>query len=92
VPAAFFIQSDSMAIGAYKAINEAGLQIPSDISIIAFNDISIAKYMSPTLSTIKIFTKFMGETAVDLFLERIKFLVKVMLIFICSTVELILAL
>ena len=72
VPGAFFIQSDSMAIGAYKAINEAGLQIPSDISIIAFNDISIAKYMSPALSSIKIFTKFMGEAAVDLFLERIK--------------------
>ncbi len=72
VPAAFFIQSDSMAIGAYKAIIESGLQIPKDISIIAFNDISIAKYMSPSLSTIKIFTKFMGESAVDLFLERIK--------------------
>jgi len=72
VPAAFFIQSDSMAIGAYKAISEAGLLIPKDISIIAFNDISIAKYMSPALSTIKIFTKFMGESAVDLFLERIK--------------------
>lgn len=72
VPAAFFIQSDSMAIGAYKAIIESGLRIPKDISIIAFNDISIAKYMSPSLSTIKIFTKFMGESAVDLFLERIK--------------------
>jgi LacI family transcriptional regulator len=72
VPAAFFIQSDSMAIGAYKAINEAGLSIPKDISIISFNDISMAKYMSPSLSTIKIFTKFMGESAVDLFLERIK--------------------
>lgn len=72
VPAAFFIQSDSMAIGAYKAIAEAGLRIPEDISIISFNDISIAKYMAPSLSTIKIFTKFMGETAVDLILERIK--------------------
>lgn len=72
VPAAFFIQSDSMAMGAYKAIMEAGLKIPEDISIISFNDISIAKYMSPALSSIKIFTKFMGESAVDLFLERIK--------------------
>jgi LacI family transcriptional regulator len=72
VPAAFFIQSDSMAMGAYKAISEAGLRIPRDISIISFNDISIAKYMSPPLSTIKIFTKLMGESAVDLFLERIK--------------------
>lgn len=72
VPGAFFIQSDSMAMGAYKAISEAGLRIPRDISIISFNDISIAKYMSPPLSTIKIFTKLMGESAVDLFLERIK--------------------
>lgn len=69
---AFFIASDSMAIGAYKAVIEAGLSIPKDISIIGFNDISTAKYMTPALSTIKIYTDFMGETAVDLILERLK--------------------
>jgi LacI family transcriptional regulator len=69
---AFFMSSDSMAIGAYKAVIEAGLNIPKDISIIGFNDISTAKYMTPALSTVKVYTDFMGETAVDLLLERLK--------------------
>ena len=69
---AFFIASDSMAIGAYKAIIESGFSIPNDISIIGFNDISTAKYMTPALSTVKVYTDFMGETAVDLILERMK--------------------
>ncbi|MBC2580754.1 LacI family DNA-binding transcriptional regulator [Clostridium sp. DJ247] len=71
-PMAFFIASDSMAIGAYKAVLEAGFNIPKDISIIGFNDIPTAKYMTPALSTVKVYTDFMGETAVDLILERLK--------------------
>lgn len=69
---AFFIASDSMALGAYKAVIEAGVNIPKDISIVGFNDISTAKYMTPTLSTVKVYTDFMGETAVELILERLK--------------------
>jgi len=69
---AFLIASDSMAIGAYKAVIEAEFNIPKDISIVGFNDISTAKYMTPALSTVKVYTDFMGETAVDLILERLK--------------------
>lgn len=69
---AFFMSSDSMAIGAYKAVIEAGLNIPRDVSIVGFNDISTAKYMIPALSTVKVYTDFMGETAVELLLERMK--------------------
>lgn len=69
---AFLIASDSMAIGAYKAVIEAGLNIPKDISIVGFNDISTAQYMTPALTTVKVYTDFMGETAVELILERLK--------------------
>lgn len=72
-PSAFFIANDSMAIGAYKAIMEKGLNIPEDISIIGCNDISTAQFIVPALTTIKIYTNFMGETAVDLMNERIKY-------------------
>ncbi len=71
-PTAFFIANDSMAIGAYKAITERGLKIPDDISIIGFNDISTAQYIVPPLTTVKIYTDFMSETAVELILDRIK--------------------
>lgn len=70
-PSAFFIGSDPMAIGAFKALLERGYRIPEDISVIGFDDIMTAKYLTPALSTVKVFTDFMGETSVDTLLERI---------------------
>lgn len=72
IPSAFFIASDPMAIGAYKAIQEKGYKIPEDISIVGFDDIATAQYLSPSLTTVKVFTDFMGETAFDTLLDRIK--------------------
>lgn len=72
IPTAFFIASDPMAIGAYKAINEAGYKIPEDISIIGFDDIATTQYLTPALTTIKVYTEFMGETALSTIMERIK--------------------
>jgi LacI family transcriptional regulator len=48
-----FSSNDSMAIGAMKAIMEMGLKIPDDISIVGYDDIRIASYTSPSLTTIK---------------------------------------
>ena len=72
IPSAFFIASDPMAIGAYKAIQENGYKIPDDISIVGFDDIATAQYLSPSLTTVKVFTDFMGETALNTLIERIK--------------------
>lgn len=71
-PTAVFIGNDTMAAGVYKAANELDINIPKDISIIGFNDIAIAKYMVPPLTTIRLYTEFMGETAVSLMMERIQ--------------------
>lgn len=71
LPTAFFIASDSMAIGAIKALYESNIKFPDDISIIAFDDIPTSKYLVPPLSTVKIYTEFMGVTAVNLIRERI---------------------
>lgn len=64
-PSAFFASSDALAVGALKAIQELGFKVPEDISVIGFNDISVAKYVSPPLTTIKIHTEWMGELAVE---------------------------
>lgn len=69
---AYIIANDSMAIGAYKAINEAGLKIPEDISIVSYNDNITSQFIVPALTTVKIHMEFMGETAVDLLIERLK--------------------
>lgn len=71
-PAAYFIANDSMAVGAYKAVQEAKLNIPKDISIVGLNDAGMVQYLSPPLTTMKIHTEFMSEVAVELMLERIK--------------------
>lgn len=71
LPTAFFVASDSMAIGALRAIYEAKLSVPKDLAIIGFNDIPTSKYTNPPLTTIKVYKEFMGETAVEMLLERI---------------------
>ncbi len=69
---AYIVANDSMAIGAYKAISEAGLKIPEDISIVSYNDNITSHYIVPALTTVKIHMEFMGETAVDLMIEKLK--------------------
>lgn len=50
---AIFCSSDLMAIGAIEAVKELGLNVPEDISIIGFDDIPLAKYLTPSLSSVK---------------------------------------
>lgn len=71
LPTAIFTGNDSIAIGTAKAIKEQGLSIPNDIAIISVNDIPTLQYLSPALSTVKIYSEFMGDTAVKLLLDKI---------------------
>lgn len=63
--------NDNMAIGAYRAIHEMGLRIPDDVAVASFNDIPVAQFLGPPLSTVKIPAEVIGETAVDLLVERL---------------------
>ncbi|MBP2966792.1 substrate-binding domain-containing protein, partial [Acinetobacter baumannii] len=65
-PEVFFASNDAIAVGAMRAILESGLSIPEDISLIGFNDVSVAKYVMPSLTTIKVHTDQMGRMAVDM--------------------------
>ncbi len=72
LPTAFFMSSDVMAIGSLRALHEAGIAIPERVSIIGINDMSVSKYLYPSLSTVRVYTEVMGETAVDTLLERME--------------------
>ncbi|MBZ6486404.1 hypothetical protein CCZ20_25805 [Priestia aryabhattai] len=72
LPSAMLIASDPMAIGAMRALNEANIKVPQDLSIISFDDIEAAAYLNPPLSTVKIHTDEMGKMAVKLLYDRIK--------------------
>lgn len=69
-PTAVIAASDPMAMGLYKAINEANLRIPEDIAVASFDDIEMAKFMTPSLSSIKANPEEMGRLAVSLAKER----------------------
>ncbi|MCI8639381.1 MAG: LacI family DNA-binding transcriptional regulator [Coprococcus sp.] len=71
-PTAIFTANDSIAVGCYKAITEKGLRIPEDVSVVGFNDISMAKYLVPPLTTVHVHMNFMGRQAVKMLIERIQ--------------------
>ncbi|WP_297080288.1 LacI family DNA-binding transcriptional regulator [uncultured Enterococcus sp.] len=71
-PSAFFASSDALAIGALRAIKEAGLQVPKDLAVIGFNDVSVAKYVTPPLSTVRVYAEWMGELAVQTIFHLMK--------------------
>ena len=71
LPPTFFIANDALAIGALRALQEAEVSVPEQVEVIGFNDISVAKYVYPTLSTVKVYTEIMGEAGFDLLLDRI---------------------
>ncbi|ADZ84663.1 transcriptional regulator, LacI family [Cellulosilyticum lentocellum DSM 5427] len=71
-PTAYFVASDPMAIGAYKAVAEAGMEVGKDISLIGFDDIYSSQFLMPALTTIKVHTEFMGKTAVETLQERVR--------------------
>ena len=71
LPDAFFAASDSLAIGALKAFQEAGLIVPDQIQIISFNDTIMAKQVFPPLSCVTVYTEEMGRTAMDVLNKQV---------------------
>lgn len=68
---AIFACNDAMAIGAMRALRESGLRVPEDVSIIGFDDIILASYVNPPLTTIATPKQDAGRLAVERLLERI---------------------
>lgn len=68
----YFCATDTIAIGALKAIHEKGLNVPGDIGLIGFNDNNSSEFTFPTLSTVHIYTEFMGQQALDSLVKKIE--------------------
>ena len=68
---AVFAMSDVTAMGAIRAICEAGKRVPDDISVIGFDGIEIGQYIVPRLTTIKQPDEQIAERAVDILLKQI---------------------
>lgn len=69
---AIFACSDPMALGTYAALAERGLRIPDDVSVVGFDDLPEAHWISPTLTTVRQPTTELGAASVRLLLDLAK--------------------
>ncbi|AEH34833.1 LacI family DNA-binding transcriptional regulator [Vibrio anguillarum] len=72
LPSAIFVSNDMMAMGVINAANEKGIRIPEDLSLMGYDDIHIARFMSPALTTIHQPKYRLGKAAVDTLLARLE--------------------
>lgn len=69
-PHAVFTGNDAMAVGAYQALYQAGLKVPQNMAVVGYDDIELARYMTPPLTTIHQPKDELGELAVDVLIHR----------------------
>ena len=70
-PRAIFAANDSMAVGVLTALVDAGVEVPDDIAVAGFDDIPIARYVTPPLTTVGVDTVELGRRAFALLLDVI---------------------
>jgi LacI family transcriptional regulator len=71
-PTAVFGLNDLIAIGALHAIQEAGLRVPEDIALVGFDDIPLARLITPKLTTISQHQEQIGRRAAEMLLARLR--------------------
>lgn len=64
-PDAIFAANDMMAVGCLAALAEAGLRVPEDMAVAGFDDVLIARYVAPPLTTIRVPIAALGAAALD---------------------------
>jgi len=72
LPSAVFAASDMMAVGALKALRQAGWQVPDDVALVGFDDVPIASAIEPALTTVRQPIDRLGAMAVDLLLSLLE--------------------
>ena len=68
---AIFVANDAMAIGALKALNEAGVKVPDQVSLVSVDDSAEAEYMQPSLSSVRQQFDLVGQALIERLLDEI---------------------
>jgi LacI family transcriptional regulator len=71
-PTGIFVCNDLMAIGAMRAVSKQGLRIPEDIAVVGFDNIALASYTNPPLTTVGQRRQQAGKVATQMLIERIE--------------------
>jgi DNA-binding LacI/PurR family transcriptional regulator len=69
---AIFAASDLIAIGAIRALNARGVKVPQQVAVVGYDDIPVASFANPPLTTIKQNTQLAGEILVESLLKLIR--------------------
>lgn len=69
-PTAIFALNDLMALGALRAASEAGYSVPQDLAVVGYDDLELARFTNPPLTTIAQPKKEVGARAIDLLVDR----------------------
>jgi len=69
---AIFVHNDTMAVGVLSALAAAGCRVPEDVAVVGCDDVPLAEYLVPPLTTVHVPLAETGEQAVDLLLRRIR--------------------
>ena len=67
---ALFAFNDMSAIGAVRALREAGRRVPGDVSVVGFDDVQAAAFQNPSLTTVRQPLMQMGKLAAETLLEQ----------------------
>jgi len=67
---AIFCANDEGAVGAMRALHQAGLTVPEDVSVVGFDDIEVAQHLIPPLTTVHVHKEAIGSLAVQRLLAR----------------------
>jgi LacI family transcriptional regulator len=70
-PTAIFAANDSMAVGALSALRDAGVAVPREMSVVGFDDIPIARFVTPPLTTIRVDIAELGRRAFAVLLDAL---------------------
>ncbi|MCU0647557.1 MAG: LacI family transcriptional regulator [Gemmatimonadaceae bacterium] len=71
-PRALFAANDAMAIGALSALHDAGVRVPDEIAVAGFDDIPMARFLAPSLTTVHVPIAALGERAMQRLLDGVR--------------------
>ena len=71
-PTAVFVANDSMAVGLLAALEGLGINVPGDLSVVGFDDVDIAGYVQPPLTTVRIDAFALGQRATEMMIKEIQ--------------------
>jgi LacI family transcriptional regulator len=72
LPQALVCANDQMAVGALQTLERRGIEVPRDVAVVGFDGIPLGRVVRPSLTTVSQPMRRLGETAVDLLVERLR--------------------